>query len=122
MPAVQADFLRKKSGNAAVQAVYKKKLQTFPQRHVAGETPAKGQNSREVSPATCRWGIYCHRGTNSLTKKYVGPTFRWGTFCHRAYPINFSPATFRWGYVSPATCRWRKGENIAGESIKCCSE
>ncbi|GJZ90453.1 hypothetical protein Tco_0662380 [Tanacetum coccineum] len=46
MPAVQADFFRKKSGNAAVQAVYKKKLQTFPQRHVAGENPAKGQNSR----------------------------------------------------------------------------
>ncbi|GJS94733.1 hypothetical protein Tco_0801701 [Tanacetum coccineum] len=42
----QADFFRKKSGNAAVQAVYKKKLQTFPQRHVAGENPAKGQNSR----------------------------------------------------------------------------
>ncbi|GKA64539.1 hypothetical protein Tco_0764246 [Tanacetum coccineum] len=40
------NFFRKKSGNAAVQAVYKKKLQTFPQRHVAGENPAKGQNSR----------------------------------------------------------------------------
>ncbi|GJU17333.1 hypothetical protein Tco_1145299 [Tanacetum coccineum] len=45
MPAVQANFFRKKSGNAAVQTVYKKKLQTFPQRHVAGENPAKGQNS-----------------------------------------------------------------------------
>ncbi|GJV88192.1 hypothetical protein Tco_1532130 [Tanacetum coccineum] len=40
------NFFRKKSGNAAVQAVYKKKLQTFPQRHVAGENPAKGQNYR----------------------------------------------------------------------------
>ncbi|GKE33447.1 hypothetical protein Tco_1452769, partial [Tanacetum coccineum] len=63
-------FSGKKSGNAAVQAVYKKKLQTFPQRHVPGENPAKGQNSREVSPATCRW---------------------------------------------------RKGRNVAGESIECCS-
>ncbi|GKB32258.1 hypothetical protein Tco_0871659 [Tanacetum coccineum] len=44
---------------------------TFPQRHVAGENPAKGQNSREVSPATCRW---------------------------------------------------RKGRNVAGESIECCSD
>ncbi|GJV38126.1 hypothetical protein Tco_1410603 [Tanacetum coccineum] len=42
-----ADFFRKKSGNAAVQAVYKKKfplkdktLETFPQRHVAGEDTA----------------------------------------------------------------------------------
>ncbi|GJT31660.1 hypothetical protein Tco_0922079 [Tanacetum coccineum] len=42
-----ADFFQKKSGNAAVQAVYKKKLQTFPQRHVAGKIiPAKMKKSR----------------------------------------------------------------------------
>ncbi|GJV54344.1 E3 ubiquitin protein ligase UPL5 isoform X1 [Tanacetum coccineum] len=23
--------------------------------------------------------------------------------------------------ISPATCRWRKGRNVAGESIECCS-
>ncbi|GKA77863.1 hypothetical protein Tco_0784400 [Tanacetum coccineum] len=40
------NFFWKKSGNAAVKAAYKKKLKTFPQRHVAGENPAKGQNSR----------------------------------------------------------------------------
>ncbi|GKC32893.1 hypothetical protein Tco_1040187, partial [Tanacetum coccineum] len=105
-----------------------------------GEKRWKSQTQRDLSlPTTCRWekspADFSPRQKNvledtapvlpiSLTKKYLGPTYlrlgdcRWGTFCHRAYPINFSPATFRWGYVSPATCRWRKGWNVAGESIE----
>ncbi|GKB35084.1 hypothetical protein Tco_0880026, partial [Tanacetum coccineum] len=47
-----------------------------------------------VSPATCRWGIYCHRGTNSLTKKYVGPTFRWGLSLGKVLPSSLPHQLF----------------------------
>ncbi|GJR48105.1 hypothetical protein Tco_1316208 [Tanacetum coccineum] len=53
-----------------------------------------GGDDTKVSPATCRWGIYCHRGTNSLTKKYVGPTFRWGLLLGNVLPSSLPHQLF----------------------------
>ncbi|GKD13964.1 hypothetical protein Tco_1198371, partial [Tanacetum coccineum] len=53
-----------------------------------------GGDDTKVSPATCRWGIYCHRGTNSLTKKYVGPTFRWGLSLGNVLPSSLPHQLF----------------------------
>ncbi|GJX16555.1 phospholipase-like protein [Tanacetum coccineum] len=50
-----------------------------------------------LSPATCRWGKVCHRGTNCLTKKRVGPTSSLGIIAGDCIPDEDSPATFRWG-------------------------
>ncbi|GJZ04747.1 hypothetical protein Tco_0538022 [Tanacetum coccineum] len=49
------------------------------------------------SPATCRWGNVCHRGTNCLTEKRVGPTSSLGIIAGDCIPDEDSPATFRWG-------------------------
>ncbi|GJU74980.1 hypothetical protein Tco_1266385, partial [Tanacetum coccineum] len=78
--------------------------------------------SPQLSPATCRWGKVCHRGTNCLTEKRVGPTSSLGIIAGDCIPDEDSPATFRWGKVSPATCRWGKPRNVAGENPDCCSD
>ncbi|GJX25658.1 hypothetical protein Tco_0231954 [Tanacetum coccineum] len=49
------------------------------------------------SPATCRWGKVCHRGTNCLTEKHVGPTSSLGIIAGDCIPDEYSPATCRWG-------------------------
>ncbi|GJW07395.1 hypothetical protein Tco_1569818 [Tanacetum coccineum] len=114
---VQARFFRKKSRNAAVSCIKKKLLTYSPATCPAGENPAKGQNSREVSPATCRWGIYCHRCTNSLTKKYVGPTFRWGLSLGNVLPSSLPhqlfPSDILLGIDFPSDMSLAKGS-------KCC--
>ncbi|GKC83545.1 hypothetical protein Tco_1139262 [Tanacetum coccineum] len=45
------------------------------------------------SPATCRWGKVCHRGTNCLTEKRVGPTSSLGIIAGDCIPDEDSPAT-----------------------------
>ncbi|GKD33398.1 hypothetical protein Tco_1248907, partial [Tanacetum coccineum] len=39
-----------------------------------------------------------------------------------SFPSGDSPATCRWGNLSPATCRLGKGQNVAKEDVKCCSD
>ncbi|GKF93732.1 hypothetical protein Tco_0283432 [Tanacetum coccineum] len=68
MPAVQADFFRKKSRNAAVQA-------TFPQRHVAGEDTAT------VAPIP--WD-----------QKIRGAHFSLGIVAGERFVIELTPSTF----------------------------
>ncbi|GKF52125.1 hypothetical protein Tco_0148592, partial [Tanacetum coccineum] len=53
-----------------------------------------GGDDTNFSPATCRWGRYCHRGTNFLTKKYVGPTFRWGLSLGNVLPSSLPHQLF----------------------------
>ncbi|GKD68526.1 hypothetical protein Tco_1322616, partial [Tanacetum coccineum] len=45
------------------------------------------------SPATCRWGKVCHRGTNCLTEKSVGLTSSLGIIAGDCIPDEDSPAT-----------------------------
>ncbi|GJX29008.1 hypothetical protein Tco_0237087 [Tanacetum coccineum] len=96
------NFFRKKSGNAAVQAVYKK-LQDFPhadnvvysefpQRHVAGDDIATV-------------------GTNSLTKTIVGP-LRGERFAIEPYPSTFPQRHFAGVYVAPS-------DMSLGERVEC---
>ncbi|GJW48262.1 retrovirus-related pol polyprotein from transposon TNT 1-94 [Tanacetum coccineum] len=50
-------------------------------------------NISGLSPATCRWGKVCHRGTNCLTEKRVGPTSSLGIIAGDCIPDEDSPAT-----------------------------
>ncbi|GKD44031.1 RNA-directed DNA polymerase, eukaryota, nucleotide-binding alpha-beta plait domain protein [Tanacetum coccineum] len=72
MPAVQADFFRKKSENAAVQAVYKKNCRLFPSDISLGKIPLKDKtlevksveksNSKGIFPSdTVRFAMVTHR-------------------------------------------------------------
>ncbi|GKC83385.1 F-box domain containing protein [Tanacetum coccineum] len=53
-----------------------------------------GGDDTKVSPATCRWGIYCHRGTNSLTKKICEAHFSLGVVAGERFAIELTPSTF----------------------------
>ncbi|GJT33045.1 hypothetical protein Tco_0923464 [Tanacetum coccineum] len=52
-----------------------------------------GHIQGQLSPATCRWGKVCHRGTNCLTEKRVGPTSSLGIIAGDCIPDEDSPAT-----------------------------
>ncbi|GKB40300.1 RNA-directed DNA polymerase, eukaryota, partial [Tanacetum coccineum] len=52
------------------------------------------------SPATCRWGKVCHRGTNCLTEKRVGPTSSLGIIAGDCIPDEYSPATIPQRHVA----------------------
>ncbi|GJS14729.1 hypothetical protein Tco_0409201 [Tanacetum coccineum] len=93
MPAVQADFFRKKSENAAVQAVYKKNCRLFPSDMSLGKIPLKDK-TLEKFPQRHVAGESTATWHNSLTKKYVGPTFRWGLSLGNVLPSSLPPSTF----------------------------
>ncbi|GKD73785.1 F-box domain containing protein [Tanacetum coccineum] len=69
------DFFRKKSGNAAVQAVYKKKIADF-------------------SPATCRWGKILPLWHQFLDQKIRGAHFSLGIVAGERFAIELTPSTF----------------------------
>ncbi|GKF52675.1 hypothetical protein Tco_0159585 [Tanacetum coccineum] len=73
-----------------------------------------------LSPATCRWGKICHRGTNCLTEKRVGPTSSLGIIDGDCIPDEYSPATIPQRHVAGE--RWGKPRNVAGENPDCCSD
>nr|GFC31006.1 hypothetical protein [Tanacetum cinerariifolium] len=56
-------------------------------------------------------GNICHRGTNYLTEKYVGPTVSLGIVAGEGIPVEHSSANI----LSPTTSRWGKPQNIVGE-------
>ncbi|GJS77398.1 F-box domain containing protein [Tanacetum coccineum] len=65
------------------------------------------------SPATCRWGKVCHRGTNCLTEKRVGPTSSLGIIAGDCIPDEYSPATIPQRHVAGETFPQR---HVAGEN------
>ncbi|GKB96266.1 F-box domain containing protein [Tanacetum coccineum] len=58
-----------------------------------GERKSDSKILKNLSPATCRWGKVCHRGTNCLTEKRVGPTSSLGIIVGDCIPDEDSPAT-----------------------------
>nr|GEU97084.1 hypothetical protein [Tanacetum cinerariifolium] len=60
-------------------------------------------------------GSMCHRGTNFLTGKYVGPTVSQGKESLASVPQRTFPGDCRRGKVSPATSRQRKPGIVVGE-------
>ncbi|GJR28057.1 hypothetical protein Tco_1104289 [Tanacetum coccineum] len=75
----------KKSGNAAVQAVYKKKLQTFLQRHVAGE---------KSFPSDMSLGKILPPWHQFLDQKIRGAHFSLGIVAGEHFTIELTPSTF----------------------------
>ncbi|GJY64202.1 S-adenosyl-L-methionine-dependent methyltransferases superfamily protein [Tanacetum coccineum] len=75
-----------------------------------------GGDDTKVSPAT-RWGIYCHRDTNSLTKKYVEPTFRWGLSLGNVLPSSLPhqlfPSDISLGIDFPSDMSLTKGSECS---------
>ncbi|GJS19987.1 hypothetical protein Tco_0448619 [Tanacetum coccineum] len=65
------------------------------------------------SPATCRWGKICHRGTNCLTEKRVGPTSSLGIIAGDCIPDEDSPATIPQRHVAGDRFPQR---HVAGEN------
>ncbi|GKE80581.1 hypothetical protein Tco_1550581, partial [Tanacetum coccineum] len=45
--------------------------------------------------------------------------YRWGKNPLRSFPNEYSSATSRWRYLSPATCRWGKPRHVAREKGDC---
>ncbi|GJX09907.1 hypothetical protein Tco_0199766, partial [Tanacetum coccineum] len=66
-------------------------------------------------PATCRWGKVCHRDTNCLTEKRVGPTSSLGIIAGDCIPDEDSPATIPQRHF--ATCRWENHEMLLGKTL-----
>ncbi|GJU74978.1 hypothetical protein Tco_1266383 [Tanacetum coccineum] len=69
--------------------------------------------SIQLSPATCRWGKVCHRGTNCLTEKRVGPTSSLGIIAGDCIPDEDSPATIPQRHFDGDSFPQR---HVAGES------
>ncbi|GJX69423.1 hypothetical protein Tco_0305150 [Tanacetum coccineum] len=65
------------------------------------------------SPATCHWGKVCHRGTNCLTEKRVGPTSSLGIIAGDCIPDEDSPATIPQRHFDGDSFPQR---HVAGES------
>ncbi|GKC47891.1 phospholipase D zeta 1-like protein isoform X1 [Tanacetum coccineum] len=65
--------------------------------------------------------LYCHRGTNSLTKKYVGPTFRWGLSLGNVLPSSLPhqlfPSDISLGTNFPSDMSLAKGSECCKESV-----
>ncbi|GKC97323.1 RNA-directed DNA polymerase, eukaryota, reverse transcriptase zinc-binding domain protein, partial [Tanacetum coccineum] len=62
---------------------------------------------------TCRWGNVCHRGTNCLTEKRVGPTSSLGIIAGDCIPDEDSPATILQRHFDGDSFPQR---HVAGES------
>ncbi|GJX01203.1 hypothetical protein Tco_0185116 [Tanacetum coccineum] len=98
------NFFRKKSGNAAAQAVYKKKLQTFPQRHVAGERrfPSDMSLGKILPP----WHQF-------LDQKIRGAHFCWGLSLENVLPSSLPhqlfPSDISLGICFPSDMSLAKG-------------
>ncbi|GJX04755.1 hypothetical protein Tco_0190671 [Tanacetum coccineum] len=102
----------------AVQAAYKKNLQTFPQRHVAGETPAKRQNSRVRSfPSDMSLGNLVPPWHQFLDQKIRGAHFSLGNVLSSSLPHQCFPSDMSLGIGFPSDmslakvseCCWGKG-------------
>ncbi|GKB24034.1 reverse transcriptase domain-containing protein, partial [Tanacetum coccineum] len=96
---VLVDFFRKKSGNAAVQAVYKKKLQTFPSDMSLGKIPLKDK-TLEVKSVEKSFtndmslGNLLRPWHQFLDQKIRGAHFSLGIFAGERFAIELTPSTF----------------------------
>ncbi|GJZ77729.1 hypothetical protein Tco_0642401 [Tanacetum coccineum] len=72
-----------------------------------------GESLPKDSPATCRWGKVCHRGTNCLTEKRVGPTSSLGIIDGDCIPDEDSPVTIPQRHFDGDSFPQR---HVAGES------
>ncbi|GJY65276.1 hypothetical protein Tco_0467514 [Tanacetum coccineum] len=102
-------FSGKKSGNAAVQAVYKKKLQTFPQRHVAGERlfPSDMSLGKILGKILPPWHQF-------LDQKIRGAHFSLGIVVGERFAIELTPSTFHQRHFAGDRFPQR---HVAGEKV-----
>ncbi|GJR72296.1 hypothetical protein Tco_0084661 [Tanacetum coccineum] len=99
MPAVQADFFRKKSGNAAVQAVYKKNCRLFPSDMSLGKIPLKDKTLEVKSveksfPSDMSLGNLLPPWHQFLDQKIRGAHFSLGIVAGERFAIELTPSTF----------------------------
>ncbi|GKA35727.1 hypothetical protein Tco_0722218 [Tanacetum coccineum] len=134
MPAVQANFFRKKSGNAVVQTVYKKNCRLFPSDMSLGKIPLKDKtlevksveksNSKGYFPSDMSLGKISFPSDMSLgnilppwhqflDQKIRGAHFSLGIVAGERFAIELTPSTFpqrHFAGENPA-----KGQNSRGE-------
>ncbi|GJW93750.1 Toll/interleukin-1 receptor domain-containing protein, partial [Tanacetum coccineum] len=99
MPAVQADFFRKKSRNAAVQAVYKKNYKLFPSDMLLGKIPLKDKTLEVKSveksfPNDMSLGNLLPPWHQFLDQKIHGAHFSLGIVTGERFAIELTPSTF----------------------------
>ncbi|GJR82928.1 hypothetical protein Tco_0153713 [Tanacetum coccineum] len=87
MPAVQADFFRKKSGNAAVQAVYKKNCRLFPSDMSLGKIPFDFPSDMSLGNLLPPWHQF-------LEQKIRGAHFSLRIVAGERFAIELTPSTF----------------------------
>ncbi|GKF05691.1 hypothetical protein Tco_0036359 [Tanacetum coccineum] len=99
MPAVQADFFRKKSGNAAVQAAYKKNCRLFPSDMSLGKLPLKdktieAKGVEKLFPSDMSLGKILPPWHQFLDQKIRGAHFSLGIVAGERFAIELTPSTF----------------------------
>ncbi|GKD38204.1 hypothetical protein Tco_1258411, partial [Tanacetum coccineum] len=99
-----------------VQALTSQRISKLPQRHVAGETPAKRQNSRVRSfPSDMSLGNLVPPWHQFLDQKIRGAHFSLGIVAGERFVIELTPSMFPQRHVAGDRFPQR---HVAGEGVR----